>query len=153
MLAVSALRPEPGSNPVRSLPHLLHVLINPDSIRIQPNHIRMWVEVSSTRIQRWAWYLSHDYCRRHANVNVDVRHMFTVPWLTGACKRQDVYWEFGELPMYKANSMASPFLYSHVFCVWRCAMFMNVVAPVRTGFNWFQSTSTRISRDPRQPGS
>ena len=64
--AVSTLGPEPGSNPVRSRPHLLHVLINPDSIRIQRNHIRLSVEVSSTRIQRWAWYLSHDYCRRHA---------------------------------------------------------------------------------------
>ena len=63
--AVSALGPEAGSNPVRSHPHLLRVLINTDSIRIQRNHIRMWVEVSSSRIQRWAWYLSHDYCRRH----------------------------------------------------------------------------------------
>ena len=64
--AVSALGPEPGSNWVRSRPHLLRVLINPDSIRIQRTHIRMWVEVSSTRIQRWAWYLSHDNRRRHA---------------------------------------------------------------------------------------
>ena len=64
--AVSALGPEPGSNWVRSRPHLLRVLINPDSIRIQRTHMRMWVEVSSTRIQRWAWYLSHDNRRRHA---------------------------------------------------------------------------------------
>ena len=42
--AVSALGPEPGSNWVRSRPHLLRVLINPDSIRIQRTHIRMWVE-------------------------------------------------------------------------------------------------------------
>ena len=78
---------------------------------------------------------------RKRKCGLDVRHAYTVPWLTGACKRQDVYWEFGELPMYTTQRRLH-------FCIVTC--FARGAAPCVCALV-HQCGRDSIGFDPLQP--